>query len=106
MRRITNHTLERRIRRLERTHDEESPVFIRHVVVPSGQELALSLDECFAILCDAGFDTDRVMVFDVPNDLNAVELVRYLREHGAEICSGPKVVAVGPMTHWAGMPSH
>ena len=89
--------LEHRIRRLEGGRSEESPVFIRHVVVPSGQELALSLDECFATMRDAGFDPGRVMVFEVPNDLNAVELMRYLREHGAEICSGPKVAAVGPM---------
>jgi hypothetical protein len=65
---------------------------LRVIICRAGWGEALSLDRCSEILSECGFLPDGISVVDllhIPEDLNAEELERYLRENGAEIC-GPR----------------
>ena len=60
------------------------------MVTQAGRRLALDQDRCMQILGECGFlPTGPVGVVDlgkIPRGLNAEEVVRFLREHGAETC--------------------
>ena len=85
-------TVARRIAKLEDqfgTAERESPVLL--VMSCVWRELALAQDRCIEILRECrhlptgpGFGI--VNLCEIPDGLNAQELERYLREHGAEIC--------------------
>lgn len=68
------------------------------VATRSGCELALDDDSCIDILREGGFLPDgpqfaAVNLLQVPDGLNAKELERFLREHGAEICGARGVAS-------------
>jgi hypothetical protein len=58
------------------------------VVTAAGRELALDQDRCIQILRECGFlptgPVGLVNLGEIPDGLDAEELERYLREHGAE----------------------
>ncbi len=60
-------------------------VVIRSVI------LALDKDTCIEILRECGFVATRgIVIVDlhkIPNGLNKDEIERYLRDHGADLCS-------------------
>jgi hypothetical protein len=83
-------TIDRRIAKLEDRvwPGNGNPPLLR-VLCQAGWGLALDQDSCLQILDESGFlPTDPGFAFvnllDVPDGLNAEELERFLREHGAE----------------------
>ena len=83
-------TIDRRIRKLE---DRFCPAEVDWLLVMAAadRELALDSHSCVEILRECGhlptgpgFGT--VRLWEIPDGLNAQELEKYLREHGAEIC--------------------
>lgn len=84
-------------RRLRRLEDQFGPADgkPRHllVVCNAGWGLALDRNTCIQILDEGGFLPSHgfsgVSLCDVPEGLNADELERYPREHGAELRLGP-----------------
>jgi hypothetical protein len=82
--------LRRRIEQLEQAMGA-IPEGVQVMLTYEGVELALDFDRCADILTEAGFvgTGPGLSVLDfsrVPHGLSAVELERYLREHGDEIC--------------------
>jgi len=79
--------LDSRIRRLENRFSDETPLRL-WVACLVGWGLALNQDRCIEILGECGFlPTGRfglVNLCGIPNGLNAEELERFLRAHGAE----------------------
>ena len=83
--------LTRRIRRLEDQLRPRNGTGI--LVVASGVGLTLDPDSCVDILRERGFlptglGMCLVDLLAIPDDLNAEETERFLRENGAEICDG------------------
>ena len=83
-------TIQRRIRKLE---DRFCPAELDCLLVMSAvaSELALDNDRCIEILRECGYlptgpGFGTVRLWEIPDGLNAPELEKYLREHGAEIC--------------------
>jgi hypothetical protein len=82
-------TVERRLDRLEnRLAPQQGRKQFLIVLTDARQKLALDTDRCVQILREAGhLDTTSLScVVDlgyIPDGLNAAELERYLREHGA-----------------------
>lgn len=58
------------------------------VVTAAASELALDQDTCIQILRECGYlptgPIGLVNLCEIPDDLNAEDLEKYLREHGAE----------------------
>ena len=86
-------TIDRRLHRLE---DQFGYVngkrqTLRVVLSQAGLVLALDQATCLQILRECGFlptgPVGLVKLSNIPDDLNAEELERFLREHGAELCS-------------------
>ena len=84
-------TIARRLQRLEKGFGlgpETEQLLL--VVTKAGWGLALDRDRCVQILRECGFlPTGPVGVVNlgqIPDDLNAEELERFLREDGADIC--------------------
>jgi len=62
----------------------------------AGRRQALDVDTCIDILRECGFlpkgpGIGLVNLLHLPEDLNAEELERFLREHGPEICGARSV---------------
>ena len=79
-------TLTRRLNRLE---EQMTPAASTLVVVrQAGWGLALEEDRCIQILGECGYlpttPVGVVSLLDVPDGLNAEELERFLRKHGAQ----------------------
>jgi hypothetical protein len=58
----------------------------------AGVTFAMDVDRCVEVLVECGFlctgpGISMLNFLDVPHDLSAQELERYLRKHGAEICN-------------------
>jgi hypothetical protein len=84
-------TITRRLQRLEEGFGlgpETEQLLL--VVTAAGKVLALDQDRCIQILRESGsLPTGPVGVVDlgqIPDGLNAEELERFLRKHGAETC--------------------
>ena len=82
-------TIDRRIRKLEdRFWIGDKRQCILLVVCNAGWGLALDQDRCIQILGECGFlptgPVGLVNLAQIPSCLNAEELERFLREHGAE----------------------
>ena len=83
--------MKRVARRLDRLEDRLAPPGRKQfliVVTDAAERLALDSDRCVQILRDAGhLDTKSLSCLAdlgyIPDGLNAAELERYLREHGA-----------------------
>jgi hypothetical protein len=82
-------TVRRRIGNLEdglRPRNGKPPLLL--VVTAAEKRLALDQDRCVQILRECGFLTTGpialVNLAEIPTGLDAAELERYLREHGAE----------------------
>jgi hypothetical protein len=65
------------------------------VASAAGDGRALDVDACMNILQECGFvptgpGINMVDLLHLPNGLNAEELEKFLREHGAEICGSRK----------------
>jgi hypothetical protein len=81
-----------RIRRLEnRFGIVDTRPQLLFVMCNAGWGLALEIDECLAILRECGFlptgTGGAVVDFGhLPEDLNAEELEKFLRENGADLC--------------------
>jgi hypothetical protein len=86
-------TLQRRIGKLEQLTVASKQEGLLFTVERSDIKLALDSNTCVEILRECGHVPSRrgssVLNFlRVPDGLNALELERYLREHGDEICNG------------------
>ena len=87
-------TIAKRLRRLEDQLGpaDGKPRFLL-VVCNAGWGLALDRDTCIQVLDECGFlpmhGVIVVSFCEIPDGLNANELERYLREHGAELRLGP-----------------
>ena len=81
--------INRRLRRLEDQFGpaDGKPRFLL-VVCEAGRGLALEKDTCIHILDECGRRFVLVNFANVPMGLNAEELQRFLREHGAELSLG------------------
>jgi hypothetical protein len=89
-------TLERRIGKLEQVTVASKQEGLLFTVERSDVVLALDSDRCVEILRDCGHLPSRrglslLNFLRVPDDLDAQELERYLRDHGDEICNGMPV---------------
>lgn len=94
-------TMDRRIRKLEDRvwpGNGKPPLLI--VVSEAGRALALDEDRCVQILGECGFLpaglVGAVHLGNIPKGLNAEELERFLREHGAATCGLHPQVDDGP----------
>ena len=81
----------RRVKKLESGWSHASEAGIQLILQLAGQELALDSDRCVEILRQSGFlpwgpFISVIRLMDVPPNLNATGLERYLRESGAELC--------------------
>jgi hypothetical protein len=82
--------LQRRIERLERPAGASTQAGLRLIVMDAGATFAMDVDRCVEVLAESGFVPPGCCVLDfsyIPQGLKQDELVTYLREHGAEICS-------------------
>lgn len=87
----TMNALTRRIRSLEDLLGIKDTKTEAPLIVASRVGLALNGDTCVQILRECGFlpfgpDVGFVNLLSIPEDLDAEETVRFLRESGAEIC--------------------
>jgi len=86
-------TVTRRIAKLEdrfETAQRETPVLL--VMSAAASELALDQNRCIEILRECGHlptgpGFGIVYLYEIPEGLDAQELEKYLREHGAVICN-------------------
>jgi hypothetical protein len=105
--------IDRRIRRLQQQlcPDEGQPQGI-WVAVIYGQQFALDRDRCIDILRECGFlPKTRFAVlgfWGIPDGLNAVELEKYLRTNGAQICGTgqPQITPSAPIPADGTWPRH
>ena len=88
-------TIDNRVRKLENRFCDEKPQLL-WVACLAGWGLALDQDRCIEILGECGFlPTGRfglVNLCQIPDGLNARDLERFLREHGAQTrgCYSPQ----------------
>jgi hypothetical protein len=87
--------LRRRIENLEQHSGVNDGDGLQVLLMCAGQEFALDSDRCVEILRECGYlrsgaPVSLLYFFDAPDDLDAKQLERYLREHGGEICGGSR----------------
>ena len=81
-------SIDNRVRKLENRFCDEKPQLLWVAACLAGWGLALNQDRCIEIFGESGFlPTGRfgvVNLCQIPDGLNATDLERLLREHGAE----------------------